>query len=85
MKIYDGSFGKIVSNVNFKPLTLQALLTNFTYFSLTSISRDTFKWLLSRFVFPVKKGSVIEYKRKVFTGERSFSHEWFVFLGFTDI
>ena len=54
--IYDGSFAKTVSNVNFKPLTLQALLTNFTCFSLTSISRDTVNWLLSRFVFSVFKG-----------------------------
>ena len=68
--IYDGSFAKIVTNVNFKPLT--CIIDEFHYFSLTSISRDTVKWLLSRFIFPVIKGQCYWPWKKSF-------HSWKVF------
>lgn len=35
--------------------------------------------------FLSSKVSLIEYKRRVFIGERYVSREWFVFLGFTNI
>ena len=68
--IYDGSFAKIVTNVNFKPL--KCIIDEFYYFSLTSISRDTVKWLLSRFIFPVIKGQCYWPWKKSF-------HSWKVF------